>query len=350
MTDENQDKDQEESEKEPFYKNKKFITILIIVAIGLAVVSSFMMQPPEETEVNGEGETEDQETDTTENETTGEETETIENKTEEKVAEEGEVAVVTIKGTDEEGNILGEYQEEFRIGSELISAELNELIEGMEINETEKIEEETQEGEIITTEITLNELKEFGEDIEKRETPTVSLHIMSKCIYGDLAVETMQPVHQLMGEKIDLEIHYIVREENGEITSLRGEEEIEQNKRELCVLNERGTEEWFDFAIKSSEKGWEQAVEEMEITREEITDCTEEKGEELIQEELEVSEEKEDIGSPTLYINGEMTREVYNYGEPNAYKEIICTGFEDQPQECEEELQSMDIQAPAGSC
>ena len=84
-------------------------------------------------------------------------------------------------------------------------------------------------------------------DAPDKETPTVELFVMSFCPYGNQAEQTMEPVYKKLGDSVNWEPHYIVSNENGEISSLHGQKEVEQNKRELCVLKDHGAGKWFDF-------------------------------------------------------------------------------------------------------
>ncbi len=203
-------------------------------------------------------------------------------------------------------------------------------------------------GETAVFKITVKNIK----TIEKKETPKVELFIMSQCPYGNQAEETMEPVYELLGDEVDWNIHYIVSEENGTITSLHGEKEVEQNKKEICVLENHGTGKWFDFVTKlNNGKDWETAAGELGLETQGIQSCVEEKGYELLKEEAKITSEKGRIGSPTLYINGMKSDTVYQYGKPNAYKEEICKGFKTKPEECGQEIQSQSTGSTgSGSC
>lgn len=229
-----------------------------------------------------------------------------------------------------------------------------------------------------------------GAEIPKEEKATVELFVMSFCPYGNQAEQTMEPVYELLGDKVDWNIHYITKtgsekiadnycksyvdnnyydnleeckddlclQKNGEWTcSMHGKPEISQNKRELCVLKNQGLEKWFGFANYVNEncgsKGncWEEGAKENDLEPEKISSCAEEDGVEMQKEEAQISEEKGASGSPTLLINGTESDTVYEYGSANAYKEAICSGFEEPPAECEEELESADnTESNGGSC
>ncbi|MFB6088680.1 MAG: DsbA family protein [Candidatus Aenigmatarchaeota archaeon] len=194
------------------------------------------------------------------------------------------------------------------------------------------------------------------ENIPKSEKPKVELFLMSFCPYGNEAENTMESVYELLGDTVQWEPHYIVSERNGEMTSLHGEPEVEQNKRELCVLEDHGIGKWFDFTTYvnnncgSDGKCWEDAADEIGVNPEKISTCVEERGTEMLKEEAQISQEKGATGSPTLLINGQKSNVVYQYGNSEAYKSTICSAFETEPDLCSETLGSSSSSSTGGSC
>lgn len=194
-------------------------------------------------------------------------------------------------------------------------------------------------------------------EIPKKETAKVELFVMSFCPYGNKAEQTMEPVYELLGDKVDWNIHYIVSEKNGKFSSLHGQPEVDQDARELCVLKNQGTKKWFEFANYVNEncgsegKCWKEAAKENDLDPEKISSCAEENGDKMLKEEAQISNKKGASGSPTLFINGTESETVYEYGKPNTYKETICSAFEESPSECNEELSSSENSTNAGgSC
>ncbi|MFP4116695.1 MAG: hypothetical protein ACLFTY_01605 [Candidatus Aenigmatarchaeota archaeon] len=197
-----------------------------------------------------------------------------------------------------------------------------------------------------------------GEEIPTEEKPTVELFVQSFCPYGNQAENTMEPVHELLGDKVNWEPHFIVRgnSEDG-FQSLHGQAEVEQDERELCVLEDNGVGKWFEFATYvndncgSEGQCWQEAAQEAGLSVEEIESCVENRGDELLEEEAKITQERGVSASPTLFINGVESEAVYEYGNPDAYKKTICSGFEAEPDACSETLgSSSENTAPAGSC
>lgn len=194
-------------------------------------------------------------------------------------------------------------------------------------------------------------------EIPKTEKPEVELFVMSFCPYGNRAENTIKPVYELLGDKVDWKIHYIVSEQGGNIQSLHGQIEVDQDARELCVLKNQGLASWFDFATYVNQncgsKGecWEDGAKEVGLDLTTITSCADNQGTEMLTEEAAISKEKGASGSPTLLINGVKSRAVYQYGNSEAYKKEICSGFEAPPEECNETLaQSSGNPTSGGAC
>ena len=187
---------------------------------------------------------------------------------------------------------------------------------------------------------------------EKSETPKVELYVQSFCPYGNQAEESLESVHKLLKDHVDWNHHFILREQNGEITSLHGQVEVDQDARELCVIEEYGIEKWFDFANEVNrdcgQEGecWEEAAETVNISTETVKTCVEERGEELLSAEANKTRESGVTASPTFMVNGEK----YSGSRtPEAFKEAVCSGFEEKPEACSTEL-STTQGAAQGNC
>lgn len=192
-------------------------------------------------------------------------------------------------------------------------------------------------------------------EIPLSEKPIVDLYVMSFCPYGNLAEETMLPVYDLLKEDVDWNIRYIVSEKNGVINSLHGQPETDQNIRELCVLNQYGLDSFWNFVsyvnnnCGSDGNCWEDGAEELGLNVDDIKSCYETDGFNLMKEEAKISSEAGVGGSPTLIINGVQTDIVYDYGNSESYKQVICSAFDVKPEKCDTILEGSSSQV-SGSC
>jgi len=193
-------------------------------------------------------------------------------------------------------------------------------------------------------------------EIPKNAKPEVDLYVMSFCPFGNKAEDTMKPVYELLKNKINFNIHYIVQSDGDKIHSLHGEKEVIQNEREVCVLKNYGMDKWFGFSsyvntnCGSDGACWEAAAKNLGVSVEKIKNCVSVEGVSLMKAEAKISTEAGASSSPAMKINGVSTRVVYQYGNAEEYKKAICDSFEKMPVECSKELSSQTDTASGGSC
>ena len=193
-------------------------------------------------------------------------------------------------------------------------------------------------------------------ELPKSDKPIVDLYVMSFCPYGNEAEKTMQPVYDLLKNKIDFNVHFIVSVDGTTVQSLHGQKEVDQNEREACVLNESGKDKWMLFAsyvnnnCGSDGSCWEDAAKAASLDVNKIKSCVTSKGLNLMKSEAAASDAANANGSPTLIINGVESSSVYQYGDSNAYKETICSACTTAPAECSQELTVGASTTPTGSC
>lgn len=199
--------------------------------------------------------------------------------------------------------------------------------------------------------------EEVENSIPKADKPVVDLYVMSFCPYGNKAEDTLKPVYELLKDKVDFDFHYIVNsDENGKIQSLHGQPEVDQNIREVCVLNNYGQGAWINFVgyvntnCGSDGSCWEKGAQSLNLSTAKINACIASQGTALMQAEEKASTEAGATGSPTMLINGSKTNKVYEYGNSEAYKQAICNAFNEQPSECSQTLNSETDMEQGGSC
>lgn len=208
-----------------------------------------------------------------------------------------------------------------------------------------------------------------AKDIPKADIPDVKLFVMSFCPYGNQAEELMMPVVNLLGNKADIKLQYIVsKNADAKFTSLHGEQELHQDIREICV-HKYQKEKFWDFVMEINKNctfqdvdtKWEKIASDLGIDVQKIKDCQEKEGTELLSREFELIKKEYEVqnpsahngreydtisGSPTLVINdmiydGERSSEEYKNG--------ICSGSKNPPGECSETLASP-TNSSGGSC
>lgn len=202
------------------------------------------------------------------------------------------------------------------------------------------------------------EQPEPSADIPKKEKTEVDLFVMSYCPYGMQAQKAMVPVMKLLGNKADINVRFVSY-------IMHGKQEIDENTVQYCIQKEESGKYVKYLECFLDSKDSDVCIKEAGINKEKIDSCIGKADEEfdieanfdnkeswlngrypLYEVDKELNEEYDVRGSPTLIING-IT---YNGARTEeAYKQAICAGFENPPEECEEALS--DVTATAtGSC
>ncbi len=200
----------------------------------------------------------------------------------------------------------------------------------------------------------VEEKKELG--IPKKDKTNIKFFVMSFCPFGNQAEYGLYPVYQLLKDKVDWEPHYVIypasmysgREDQfcmGNYCSMHGIQELHQDVRELCVWKYYDKDTWWKFVIgindncsySNADTCWKSVAQNVGIDINKIEQCVNNEGEELLKKEYELDQQYNVRGSPTVFIND------YQYNgarTPQAYKEAICEGFNNEPSECDTNLSS----------
>jgi len=101
-------------------------------------------------------------------------------------------------------------------------------------------------------------------EIPKTQKPDVKLFVMSFCPFGNQAEEMLMPVVDLLKDKADIELHYIIYsnyasgypdyclDKENKYCSMHGIGELHQDVRELCVWKYQRDKFW-DFVKEINE-------------------------------------------------------------------------------------------------
>jgi len=217
-------------------------------------------------------------------------------------------------------------------------------------------------------------------EIVKSKKPNVSLFVMSYCPFGNQAEELLAPINNLLKDKTNTELHYIIYsnylsgypeyclDEENKYCSMHGIQEVNQDMRELCVQKYQKDKLWnfvgemnAKTSSENSDEKWEEIAKNIGINIDKIKTCQEKEGLSLLDQELNLTQKKYSVqdpakhngqeeqlisGSPTLIINDTI------YGgdrSSSAYQETICSAFISAPKECSEKSEENQV-APSGSC
>lgn len=217
--------------------------------------------------------------------------------------------------------------------------------------------------------IEISETQQPTQDIPTSDKPNVKFFVMSFCPYGQQAETGLKPVFELLGNKIEMEPHYVIYsnyagggpsyclDDESNYCSMHGINELMENVRQLCINKYYDAGIWWDYvstinnecSLQNIDTCWEEKATALSIDVDKIKDCENNEALDLVTAEKALNDDYGIGGSPTIFINEEL----YSGGRsPEAYKTAICSGFTTPPTECSEELSSPSVQqtAPTQGC
>jgi protein-disulfide isomerase len=189
---------------------------------------------------------------------------------------------------------------------------------------------------------------------------------MSYCPYGNQAEQVMYPVYQLLKGKAEIEPHYVIYanyqgggpnycfDNESKYCSMHGVQEVHQDVRELCIYKYQKDKYW-DFLMKVNDacsaqnvdSCWEAVANSSGIDTGKVKSCYNSEAISLLQNEVDLNKKYGVQGSPTLVINGV---EYSGDRTPDAFKQGICSAFNNPPKECNTTLTSSGGATPTGGC
>ncbi len=205
--------------------------------------------------------------------------------------------------------------------------------------------------QVSSGEISLND--NGPKEMPKSDRPQAQLFLMSFCPYGNQAEEIMMPVVDLLGEVADIVPRYIVSKAGDSYSSLHGEQELNQNVRELCVYKYQPEKFWdflkevnADCTWENADSCWRKPAQTVGVNINKISQCEEQEFAALLDQEMALTEQYDVSGSPTLLINDTLYQGSRSAEE---FKQAICSAFNNPPEECSVVLGD-EAEAAQGGC
>ncbi len=220
-------------------------------------------------------------------------------------------------------------------------------------------------GEVILEE-TVSPAANTGSDIPKKDVSQALLFVMSFCPYGNQAEELMMPVANLLKDKADIQLHYVIYsnyqgggstyclDKDNKYCSMHGIQELNQDVREMCVEKYQSDKFWsFVKAVNAKctaqnvDSCWEAVAQSAGVDTAKVKTCQKNEALTLLEQEVQLSKKYGISGSPQLVIND---KEYSGERSAEGYKAAICSGFNSAPSECSQALSSDTGSAPQGGC
>lgn len=211
-------------------------------------------------------------------------------------------------------------------------------------------------------------------DIPPTDTPAVDLFIMSFCPYGMNAVEQMIPVVQLLGEKADFKLSYVLysdfasqygvdwsdycSDESEAYCSMHGIGEVNEDVRQLCIQEHQSDKLWAymsqvtaaynagTISASNMDDEWEALAQAAGVDVDAVKSCVADESDTLLAEQAALDALYGADASPTLVVNGVQAQISMT---PESLKTGICGAFITEPGECQQDLGSTGATV-TGSC
>ncbi len=140
---------------------------------------------------------------------------------------------------------------------------------------------------------------------DKTDGKTVlDLYVMSMCPYGVEAENWLLPFVEKFKDKIELNIYFIMSVRDGILSSLHGEEEIKENKRQI-IIQKYNYDKYYKYlnCINNNPNNFDNCLAGAEINKKEIDSLSMLYGNKLLVSNFQRTERLKINASPTLYIN-----------------------------------------------
>lgn len=199
--------------------------------------------------------------------------------------------------------------------------------------------------------------------------PQIDFFVMSYCPYGNQAEEAIAPVYEALAGLADFNPRYVLYanyrgggeqfciDEQSKYCSMHGIGELNQNLRELCVLELDGEQAYFDFTLAmndactadNADECWTEVAEGLDLDTAAIESCFNDRALEMAAEQSRLNEVYGVTGSPTVFIDAQKYSGART---PEGYMSALCAAFDEPPAACDE-MDVPEIQGQAvasGAC
>jgi thioredoxin 1 len=184
-------------------------------------------------------------------------------------------------------------------------------------------------------------------NVTKSDKPLLEAFVVSRCPFGLQMQRIMaEIVSKLPQSKDYLNVRYIGSITNGTITSMHGDEEAQENLRQICIREEQPDKYWDYVKCYMKEGNSAECLNSSAVDESKLDGCINSTGRGLVyaQEDFDLANKFNITGSPTLTMNDKIVSEFdfatnnTNGRSPEALKELLCCGFNTQPSFCSTQL------------
>ena len=180
------------------------------------------------------------------------------------------------------------------------------------------------------------------EDVKKENQPVLEAFIVSQCPFG---LQMQRILNELRKNIPQLEPYVIVRYigeiRDNKITSMHGDEEAQENLRQICIREEQKDKYWPYVDCYIQEGKTKECLKSAQIDEHKLNEClnNSQKGIAYAKKDFERQNLFQVSGSPTLIVNSQEVSE-FGFGgrTAEALKQILCCAFKEKPSYCNNTL------------
>jgi hypothetical protein len=186
-------------------------------------------------------------------------------------------------------------------------------------------------------------------DLNKADKPNLTAFVVSACPFG---LQMQRVLNKAIGEASDiannLTVKYLGSVENGKITSMHGDEEAQENLRQICIREEQPALYWpYVSCYMKAEGSSQNCLSSTGVDQTSLSGCTsdEQRGLKYAKADFDAANKFGASGSPTLVLNNKQTVSEFDFGGrvPDAVKQIICCGSNNKPAFCSKTLSKDEV-------
>jgi len=191
--------------------------------------------------------------------------------------------------------------------------------------------------------------KKSCSDLNKVDKANLTAYVVANCPFG---LQMQRVFKKAIGELTDLstflKVRYIGSIENGKITSMHGDEEAQENLRQICIREEQSAYYWPYVSCYMQEQGKSaDCLAQSGVNIDEVNNCMSDAGRGLkfAQADFDLANKYNIGSSPTLLLNDTQTVSEFDFGgrTANTIKDVLCCGEKSKSEFCSKELSKTEV-------
>jgi len=185
-------------------------------------------------------------------------------------------------------------------------------------------------------------------DLQKTEQSKLTAFVVANCPYG-LQIQRVfkKAIEEAPGLTSALDIKYIGSIVNGKITAMHGDEEAQENLRQICIREEQKDLYWPYVTCYMKEGKTDDCISSVGVNKTQLDACTTDpkRGNAFAQKDFDLANKFKVSGSPTLLLNDKQIVSEFDFGgrTPNSIKTLSCCGSKTQADYCSQEISTKDV-------